>query len=209
MGKPNMNLLKGIEAQENAMQEIRTEQIEAEANKKQAKNTERMEQIPKFYNMGITSPELLGEVIAGVLKESKPIHKGTISNLIASIKETQPDLLTEPPRKLSMEEQRKLLEKHRGQTTQEAQTATEKEQAEEITTAKENGQNEAYTKSQKQVFSFRATLEDIMEWKAYSTATGDKIENLCSTAINEYIKNHSLTGAEKAIFDAMKARNEK
>lgn len=62
--------------------------------------------------------------------------------------------------------------------------------------------------SPKQVFSFRATLSDINMWKAYATATGEKTEHIGCMAMNEYIKRHKLTGAELAVFEAVRAREE-
>lgn len=61
-------------------------------------------------------------------------------------------------------------------------------------------------KGQKQVFSFRAFIEDINIWKAYVTAVGGTMENIGSTAMNEYIKHHKLSGAELAVFEALMAR---
>ena len=61
--------------------------------------------------------------------------------------------------------------------------------------------------SKKQVFSFRAVLTDIAIWKAYAVATGQTVESIGNSAMNEYLKKHKLSGAERVIFDAIKARN--
>ena len=61
----------------------------------------------------------------------------------------------------------------------------------------------------KQVFSFRALLNDIDIWKAYATATGQTMEKMGAAAMNEYIERHKLSGAEQDIFTALKDRNEK
>ena len=61
--------------------------------------------------------------------------------------------------------------------------------------------------SKKQVFSFRAVLTDIAIWKAYAIATGQTVESIGNNAMNEYLKKHKLSGAERVIFDAVKARN--
>lgn len=61
--------------------------------------------------------------------------------------------------------------------------------------------------SKKQVFSFRAVLTDIAIWKAYAVATGQTVESIGNSAMNEYLKKHKLTGTEQAIFDAIKARD--
>lgn len=128
------------------------------------------------------------------------MNKGTFSKKIREIEEKEPERV-------------KRLKEEAGQTapqpTQEPQTATEPPQADNSTPTEEKGEEKPNTKPQKQVFSFRATLDDITDWKAYSTATGEKMENIGTAAMNEYISNHPLTGAEKAVFEAMKARNEK
>ncbi len=61
--------------------------------------------------------------------------------------------------------------------------------------------------SKKQVFSFRAVLTDIAIWKAYAIATGQTVESIGNNAMNEYLKKHKLSGAERVIFDAIKARD--
>lgn len=128
------------------------------------------------------------------------MNKGTFSKKIREIEEKEPERV-------------KRLKEEAGQTTTqptpEPQTAPKKEQADNSTPTPEKGEEKANTKPQKQVFSFRAALDDITDWKAYSTATGEKMENIGTAAMNEYIGNHPLTGAEKAVFDAMKAKNEK
>lgn len=55
----------------------------------------------------------------------------------------------------------------------------------------------------KQVFSFRAGINDISCWKAYSTATGQTMESVGNAALTEYLKNHPLKGNEKVVFDAL------
>lgn len=68
-------------------------------------------------------------------------------------------------------------------------------------------ENKADAKQKKQTFSFRAPLDDIAAWRAYSTATGMTMENMGVAAMNEYLKNHSLSGTDQVIFDAMKKKN--
>lgn len=209
MGKGIMKMQKGLEANEQAMEQA------IEAGKKQTKTAERMEQIPTFYNMGITSPEVLGVAIAEALEESKPIHKGTISTLITNIKETQPDRLTEPPEELPIDEQRKLLEEYRNQTaqkqteppqtTQKPQTAPEPSQAEIPTPKEEKTAEKANTRAEKQTFSFRAEQSKIENWKLYAETIGTKdIGTLWTAAIDEYISNHELTADQQAVYDLKK-----
>jgi len=64
-------------------------------------------------------------------------------------------------------------------------------------------------REEKQVFSFRAPLNEIAIWKAFATATGETMEHIGCTAMNEYIKKHKLAGTELAVFEALKARKEK
>lgn len=185
MGKPNMNLLKGIEAQENAMQEIRTEQIEAKQSRKTYTEEQLDEALKIVYRTGKQQDG------ADFLN----MNKGTFSKKIREIEEKEPERV-------------KRLKEEAGQdtpqTTQETQTATEKEQAEEITTAKENGQNEANTKSEKQSFSFRADKAKIEEWKLYAETVGGDIGNLWTAAIDEYIASHKLTADQQAVYDLKK-----
>ena len=61
--------------------------------------------------------------------------------------------------------------------------------------------------SKKQVFSFRVVLTDIAIWKTYAIATGQTVESIGNNAMNEYLKKHKLSGAERVIFDAVKARD--
>lgn len=63
-------------------------------------------------------------------------------------------------------------------------------------------------KGQKQVFSFRAFIEDINIWKAYVTAVGSEttMEKIGSEAMKEYINRHKLSGPELAVFEALLAR---
>ena len=61
--------------------------------------------------------------------------------------------------------------------------------------------------SKKQVFSFRAVLTDIAIWKAYAIATGQTVESIGNNAMKKKKKKHKLSGAERVIFDAVKARD--
>lgn len=61
-------------------------------------------------------------------------------------------------------------------------------------------------REKKQVFSFRAPLSEIALWKAFAMATGETMENIGCMAMSEYIKRYKLSGAELAVFEAIKAR---
>lgn len=57
------------------------------------------------------------------------------------------------------------------------------------------------SKKEKRVFSFRGEEGNIKAWRLYATVTGTKVDDLGSLALQEYIENHPLKGAEKALFD--------
>lgn len=73
---------------------------------------------------------------------------------------------------------------------------------------KKESQKKEKGREEKQVFSFRASLTEIALWRAFATASGEKIEHMGCMAMNEFIKNHKLTGAELAVFEALKARED-
>lgn len=66
----------------------------------------------------------------------------------------------------------------------------------------ESFENKAYTRTQRQAFSFRADKQKIEHWKLYAEAvgTGD-IGELWTSAIEEYIQNHELTEDQKIVYD--------
>lgn len=76
------------------------------------------------------------------------------------------------------------------------------------TAPKKESQKKEKRREEKQVFSFRAPLSEIAMWRAFATATGEKIEHMGCMAMNEFMKRHKLTGAELAVFEALKAREE-
>ena len=79
--------------------------------------------------------------------------------------------------------------------------SSQKAEERDISGKKRRGNNE------KQVFSFRALVSDINIWKAYVNAvSGGTMEKICSEAMNEYINAHKLSGAELAVFEALKKR---
>lgn len=91
---------------------------------------------------------------------------------------------------------------------QKSQEALKQSQPRKNTKKSKKAENEPNTRSQKQVFSFRAMVSDISVWKAYTTASGKTMENIGTVAMNEYIKRHKLTEAEQAVFDALRVREE-
>lgn len=72
--------------------------------------------------------------------------------------------------------------------------------------ANEKGRNSKKL-NKKQVFSFRAVINDINIWKAYATASGKTMEEVGTEAMNGYIRRHKLSEKEQAVFDALMVRN--
>lgn len=134
------------------------------------------------------------------------INKGTFSKNKREIEENEPERVERLKAEIEAE---KAIEQDTPQAPQEPQTAPEPNKAEDGAPIEENPENKANTKRKKQVFSFRAMVDDIANWKAYATATGVTMENVGTAAMNEYLKRHKLTGAEQAIFEGIKAKNEK
>lgn len=130
------------------------------------------------------------------------INKGTFSKKIREIEEKEPKRVE----RLKAEVE---AEKDTPQAPQKPETAPEPQEPIKSTPAEEKAEEKPNTKQKKQVFSFRATLDNIADWKAYATATGQTMENVGTAAMNEYLDRHKLTGAEQAIFEAMKAKSEK
>lgn len=89
------------------------------------------------------------------------------------------------------------------------QIAAETQEPIKSTPTEEKAEEKPNTKQTKQVFSFRAAVNDIAIWRAYATAAGVSLEKFANAAMQEYIKNHPLTGTEQVIFEALKARNSK
>ena len=130
------------------------------------------------------------------------INKGTFSKKIREIEEKEPERV----KRLKAEVE---AEKDTPQAPQKPETAPEPHEPIQTPVAEEKAEEKPNTKQKKQVFSFRATLDNIADWKAYATATGQTMENVGTAAMNEYLDRHKLTGAEQAIFEAMKSKNEK
>ena len=63
-------------------------------------------------------------------------------------------------------------------------------------------------KKDKQVFSFRAALSDINIWKFFCHAKSQKMEQMASDALNEYVSRHmhQLSDTERMVFEALMAR---
>lgn len=114
-------------------------------------------------------------------------------------KEKQPPKSEEPVKK---EEKNKDIQKAAG----EPQSAKKQSKANSTPMRKKDDKEEDKM-FKKQVFSFRAMLNDIVIWKAYAVASGKTLEDICNAAMYEYLKKHKLAGIEQTIFDAIKARD--
>ena len=126
------------------------------------------------------------------------------SHVIAELKEKEPERLKGTPQEVKEAEE---APQDKPQDAQEPQKAAQTEQTIKSTLAEEKTEEKADAKAQKQVFSFRASKEHISDWKAYATATGLTMENVGAAAMNEYLLRHKLEGAEKAVYDALRAKN--
>lgn len=180
MGKPRMDLLKGIEEQENAIENSKAYQEE--------------EAFLSLLRQGKSRKEAY---------EAIGREKTWASKTLKKIRETEPERLKGTAEEIKDEPQ------DMPQTAQKPQTAPEPQEPIQTPVAEEKAEEKPNTKQKKQVFSFRATLDNIADWKAYATATGQTMENVGTAAMNEYLDRHKLTGAEQAIFEAMKAKSEK
>ena len=186
MGKPRMDLLKGIEEQENAIESSKAYQ-EEEA----------------FLNL-LRQGKSRKEAYEAIGRE-----KTWASKTIKKIRETEPERLRGTAEEIKDEAPAEQPTQDTPQTPQKPQTAPEPHEPIKSTPTEEKAEEKPNTKQKKQVFSFRATLDNIADWKAYATATGQTMENVGTAAMNEYLDRHKLTGAEQAIFEAMKSKNEK
>ncbi len=93
------------------------------------------------------------------------------------------------------------------ETDRKPQKAVKQPRTKKNTGMGKNNEKETDKMLNKQAFSFRAVLTDIAVWKAYAVATGQTVESIGNSAMNEYLKKHKLSGAEWVIFDAIKARD--
>ena len=130
------------------------------------------------------------------------INKGTFSKKKREIEEKE----RERVKRLKAEGE---AEKDTPQAPQKPETAPEPHEPIQTPVAEEKAEEKPNTKQTKQVFSFRASVNDIAVWRAYATAVGTSLEKVANAALKEYVENHPLTGTEQTIFEALKARNSK
>ena len=100
----------------------------------------------------------------------------------------------------------KVLNERQAEEPSAGEEKVQKASSKSTAVPKKARQKKEKGREEKQVFSFRASLGEIARWRAFTTATGEKIEHIGCMAMNEFMKNHKLTGAELAIFEAIMAR---
>lgn len=121
----------------------------------------------------------------------------------------KPPTPQEEATKMPIREESKVISDKVVEAPQMPQIAPEMQEPMKSTPAEEKAEEKPNTKQTKQVFSFRASVNDIAVWRAYATAVGTSLEKVANAALKEYVENHPLTGTEQTIFEALKARNSK
>lgn len=66
--------------------------------------------------------------------------------------------------------------------------------------------SEEEKKTLKKVFSFRAEIEKVDDWRLWANAKGVKVDDLGEKALEEYIRRHPLKGDQKTIYELKKAQ---
>lgn len=128
-------------------------------------------------------------------------------NLMKGIEETEQQIQKEKqPQESSVS---KVAEKKSAEEPSARAEKAPKASSQPTAVPKKESQKKEKGREEKQVFSFRASLGEIALWRAFATATGEKIEHIGCKAMNEYVKRYKLTGAELAVFEALLAREEK
>lgn len=61
-------------------------------------------------------------------------------------------------------------------------------------------------KQPKKVFSFRAAVPVVDDWRLWADAKGMKVDELGEKALQEYIRKHPLTEEQKQIYELKKAQ---
>lgn len=176
MGKPRMDLLKGIEEQENAIE-----------------NSKAYQEEEAFLNL-LRQGKSRKEAYEAIGRE-----KTWASKTLKKIRETEPERLKGTAEEVKDEPQ------DTPQAPQKPQTDPEPIQTEESTPKEEKAEEKPNTKPQKQSFSFRADQSKIESWKLYAETIGTKdIGTLWTAAIDEYISNHKLTADQQEIYNLKK-----
>lgn len=147
------------------------------------------------YNAGMTVQTEIAEAIGK--------DPAGVSRALKRIREEYPELLQEPDAGSGSAAETPQTEPQKpAEATKQPETVESKAEPEE---PQETAQDKPQKPKKKQVFSFRAEVDDIARWKAYSTATGLTMESVGNAAMTEFLKNHPLTENEKVVFDALTA----
>lgn len=151
------------------------------------------------YNSGMT--------VQNDIAESIGKDKAGVSRALKHIREEYPELLQEPDAASRSAAETPQTEPQKpAEATKQPETVESKAEPEE---PQETAQDKPQKPKKKQVFSFRAEVDDIARWKAYSTATGLTMESVGNAAMIEYLENHPLKDNEKVVFDALTASIDK
>ena len=151
------------------------------------------------YNSGMT--------VQNDIAESIGKDKAGVSRALKHIREEYPELLQEPDAASGSAAETPQTEPQKpAEATKQPETVESKAEPEE---PQETAQDKPQKPKKKQVFSFRAEVDDIARWKAYSTATGLTMESVGNAAMIEYLENHPLKDNEKVVFDALTASIDK
>ena len=67
--------------------------------------------------------------------------------------------------------------------------------------AEKAGKTEKKAPEPVKVFSFRAAVRDVDQWRLYAAIRGEKVDEIGAAAMREYLKRHPLSAEEKALFD--------
>ena len=147
------------------------------------------------YNSGMT--------VQNDIAESIGKDKAGVSRALKHIREEYPELLQEPDAASGSAAETPQTEPQKpAEATKQPETVESKAEPEE---PQETAQDKPQKPKKKQVFSFRAEVDDIARWKAYSTVTGQTMESVGNAAMIEYLENHPLKDNEKVVFDALTA----
>ena len=151
------------------------------------------------YNAGMTDQTEIAEAIGK--------DPAGVSRALKRIREEYPELLQEPEAGSGSAAETPQAEPQKpAEATKQPETIESKAEPEE---PQETAQDKPQKPKKKQVFSFRAEVDDIARWKAYSTATGQTMESVGNAAMIEYLENHPLKDNEKVVLDALTANIDK
>lgn len=187
MGKPRINLLKGIEEQENAIE-----------------NSKAYQEEEAFLNL-LRQGKPRKEAYEAIGRE-----KTWASKTLKKIRETEPERLKGTAEEVidgvsAEKAEVKAQSQGTSEPAQKPQEAPESKDPIQIPAEEEKAAEKANTKPLKQSFSFRADQSKIEHWKLYAETIGTKdIGTLWTVAIDEYISNHKLTPDQQAIYDLKK-----